>query len=166
MYNGANGAQLWFTNAICFVLTDNNKRNKNIFIKSSLVHGCPIVQWRHLVGTIVLDLMWRHTWKTIKKHQKISLTTKLFSGHPTPAKLHSIYYNYNKPIFVLVRISIFLKTQMQTTTCDVSRSLWHYTVDGRSVVLITQWNVVTNFNYVHFLFSRLSSKLCCVILLL
>jgi len=37
--NSANVAQLRFTNVICFVLT-SNKRNKNIFINSFLLHGC------------------------------------------------------------------------------------------------------------------------------
>ena len=69
--------------------------------------GATIVQRRqcHLPGKIVLDLMWRHMWKTknkikqnislIKKHQKVPLT--------------AFTLLYNKFIIVLVGISVIPK---------------------------------------------------------
>ena len=121
------------------------------------------MQWRHHLGKIVLDLIWRHMSKTIKNHQKLDLTITFFSA-PNSCKT-TLTLLYNKLIFILVSISIFPKTHTQIITDYVWRHTIIMPLDGSSVVSVTQWSIVTNFNCVRFLLSRLSSTLCIAVLL-
>ena len=124
--------------------------------------GAAIVEWRHLPAKIILDLVWLHMWKTIKKRQKLPLTINFFLGTQLVQIALRLYYiicifSYLSGFLSFRKISsaIRQKPHTQTMTDHMWRRAIIMLLDGRSVVSVTQVSIVTNFNLVHFLLSRL-----------